>query len=90
MNIGEFIGLVYTDREKNIKKIGVLCKVIGKINQIYMVNNQSYPVTITRLEVLFRIKIVDDSKNTDKANEYFIGKVELIEDEISMNQNNLK
>lgn len=85
VNIAEFIGLVYTDKERNTRKIGVLCKVVGKINQIYLVNNQSYPVTVTRLDVLFRVKILDDTKNTDKSSEYFPGTVELIEDEISKN-----
>lgn len=75
--------MVYTDKDNSIKKIGVLCKVIGKMNQLFLYNNKSFPSVLIQMDVLFRVRILDDVKNIPKNDEFFQANVELIEDEIS-------
>ena len=70
--------------DNSIKKIGVLCKVIGKMNQLFLYNNKSFPSVLIQMDVLFRVRILDDLKNIPKNDEFFQANVELIEDEISI------
>lgn len=87
VRFNDLIGVVYTEVNDDIRKIGVVAKVIGVFNQLYIQNGVSYPLTYARLEVLSRIKIIDYKNIKNTRLEYFKASVELLEDEISINNN---
>lgn len=83
LQVNDFIGLVNSSKDGSIKKIGVLCKIIGKMNQLFLGRSNSFPVTIFQVQALFRMKISEDEKKMDKNSQYFRSKIEIVEDEIS-------
>ena len=80
------IGIVYKNKDNKIKEIGVLCKVIGIIKELFAFNNQNFSsLNYIKLEAICRIKILDYKKINEKYenSDLAYSPIEILEDEIS-------
>jgi hypothetical protein len=82
-----FVGIVYKDKNNQIKEIGVLCKVIGIINELFQINNQNFSsMNYIKVEAICRIKILECKIINEKVehSDFAYSSIEFLEDEISI------
>ena len=81
------MGIVYKDKNNQIKEIGVFCKVIGFIKEMFQISNQNFSsMNYIKLEAVCRIKILEYQKineQTDHA-DFAYYPIEILEDELSI------
>ena len=84
VNVGNFIGVVYSKSQSSIKEIGTICKIISVQSNLFSNGNGRNLNSNSKilLQGISRIRIKNYEKPGDKS--IFIGKVEVLEDEISI------
>jgi len=82
------VGIVYKDKNNQIKEIGVLCKVIGIIKELFQINNQNFSsMNYIKFEAVCRINILEYQKINEKPDntDFDYSSIEILEDELSIN-----
>ncbi len=85
--VGNFIGVVYSKSQTEIKEIGIICKVLSiHQNLLFTLGRNNTSDSKVLLQGVARMKIMNHDKPGEKS--IYLGKVEVLEDEISNITNN--